>query len=175
MLRGFGGMIVSMKIQVKNNILNLAELQEKLNRVVFDYVDTTQKWEKAQENLQDLQSQMVVYFEQYVSRNDGALPSGNPYWVLFLDLASRLVYFNSLVKQNLVSDLDEATRNEIANAYEMAANIFPYKQSEENDEFLEEIEKSLQQITSNTRLVDKSSYPLSQCIENFHDYIKTLS
>ena len=43
MLRGFGGMIVSMKIQVKNNILNLAELQEKLNRVVFDYVDTTQK------------------------------------------------------------------------------------------------------------------------------------
>ena len=175
MLRGFGGMIVSMKIQVKNNILNLAELQEKLNRVVFDYVDTTQKWEKAQENLQDLQSQMVVYFEQYISRNEGALPSGNPYWVLFLDLASRLVYFNSLVKQNLVSDLDEATRNEIANAYEMAANIFPYKQSEENDEFLEEIEKSLRQITNSTRLVDKSSYPLSQCIENFHDYIKTLS
>ena len=118
---------------------------------------------------------MVVHFEQYVSRNEGALPSGNSYWVLFLDLASRLVYFNSLVKQNLVSDLDEATRNEIANAYEMAANIFPYKQSEENDEFLEEIEKSLQQITDSTRLVDKNSHPLSQCIENFHDYIKTTS
>ena len=175
MLRGFGGMIVSMNIQVKNNILNLAELQEKLNRVVFDYVDTTQKWEKAQENLQQLQSQMVEYFEQYISRNDGALPSSNPYWVLFLDLASRLVYFNSLVKQNVVSELDETTRNEVANAYEMAAKIFPYKQSEENDEFLEEIEKSLQQMTDHTRSVDKSSYPLSQCMETFHNYIKTLS
>ncbi|MGM9945364.1 MAG: hypothetical protein ACI33M_10500 [Lysinibacillus sp.] len=164
-----------MNIQVKNNILNLAELQEKLNRVVFDYVDTTQKWEKAQEHLQQLQSQMVVYFEQYISRNEGSLPSGNPYWVLFLDLASRLVYFNSLVKQNLMTDFDEAKRNEIANAYEMAAKIFPYKQSEENDEFLEEIEKSLRQITNSTRLIDKSSYPLSQCIESFHDYIKTLS
>ena len=163
-----------MKIQVKNNILNLAELQEKLNRVVFDYVDTTQKWEKAQENLQQLHSQMVVYFEQYISRNEGALPKGNPYWVLFLDLASRLVYFNNLVKQNLVSDLDETTRNEIAYAYEMAAKIFPYKQSEENDEFLEEIEKSLQQITDSARLIDKNSYPLSQCIESFHDYIRTL-
>lgn len=166
---------MSMNIQVKNNILNLVELQEKLNRVVFDYVDTTQKWEKAQENLQHLQSQIVVYFEQYISRHEGALPSNNPYWVLFLDLASRLVYFNNLVKQNLMSDLDEATRNEIATAYEIAAKIFPYKQSEENDEFLEEIEKSLQQITDSTRLVDKSSYPLSQCMENFRDYIKTLS
>lgn len=168
-------MRVSMNIQIKNNILNLAELQEKLNRVVFDYVDTTQKWEKAQENLQQLQSQMVAYFEQYISRNDGTLPSGNPYWVLFLDLASRLVYFNSLVKQSVVSELDETTRNEVANAYEMAAKIFPYKQSEENDEFLEEIEKSLQQMTDHTRLVDKSSYPLSQCMEAFHNYIKTLS
>ena len=109
-------MRVSMNIQVKNNILNLAELQEKLNRVVFDYVDTTQKWEKAQENLQHLQLQLVEYFEQYISRNDGALPSGNPYWVLFLDLASRLVYFNNLVKQNVVPELDETTRNEVANA-----------------------------------------------------------
>ena len=166
---------MSMNIQVKNNILNLAELQEKLNRVVFDYVDTTQKWEKAQENLQQLQSQMVVYFEQYISRNEGALPSGNPYWVLFLDLASRLIYFNNLVKQNLMSDLDEATQNEIANAYEISAKIYPYKKSEESDEFLDEIEKSLQQITNSTRLVDKSSYPLSQCIESFHEYLNTIS
>lgn len=168
-------MRVSMNIQVKNNILNLAELQEKLNRVVFDYVDTTQKWEKAQENLQHLQLQLVEYFEQYISRNDGALPSGNPYWVLFLDLASRLVYFNNLVKQNVVPELDETTRNEVANAYEMAAKIFPYKQSEEDDEFLGEVEKSLQQITNHTRSVDKSSYPLSQCMETFHNYIKTIS
>lgn len=166
---------MSMNIQVKNNILNLAELQEKLNRVVFDYVDTTQKWDTAQENLQQLQSQMVVYFEQYVSRNEGTLPSGNPYWVLFLDLASRLIYFNNLVKQNLLSNIDEAMQNEIANAYEISAKIYPYKQSEEGDEFLDEIEKSLQQITDGTRLVDKSSYPLSKCIENFHDYIKTIS
>ena len=168
-------MRVSMNIQVKNNILNLAELQEKLNRVVFDYVDTTQKWEKAQENLQQLQSQMIEYFEQYLSRNEGVLPSSNPYWVLFLDLASRLVYFNNLVKQNVVSDLDEKTRNEVANAYEMAAKIFPYKQSEENDEFLTEIEKSLQHITNHARSVDKSSYPLSQCMETFHNYIKILA
>lgn len=174
-LRGFGGDGMLMNIEVKNNILNLVELQEKLSRVVFDYVDTTQNWEKAQEHLQHLQSQMVVYFEQYISRNDDSLPSGNPYWVLFLDLASRLVYFNSLVKQNVVSDLDEATRNEVANAYEVAAKIFPYKQSEESDEFLMEIEKSLQQITDSTRLVDKSSYSLSKCIENFYDYIKTLA
>ena len=164
---------MSMNIQVKNNILNLAELQEKLNRVVFDYVDTTQKWDKAQENLQQLQSQMVVYFEQYVSRNEGALPSGNPYWVLFLDLASRLIYFNNLVKQNLLSNIDEATQNEIANAYEISAKIYPYKQSEESDEFLDEVEKSLQQITDSTRLIDKSAHPLSQCMEYFHDYIKT--
>ena len=166
---------MSMNIQVKNNILNLAELQEKLNRVVFDYVDTTQKWEKAQENLKQLQSQMVVYFKQYIERNEGALPSGNPYWVLFLDLASRLIYFNNLVKQNLMSDLDQVTKNEIANAYEISAKIYPYKQSEESDEFLEEVEKSLQQITDSARLVDKSSHPLSRCIESFHEYIKTIS
>ena len=175
MLIGFRGGRMSMNIQVKNNILNLAELQEKLNRVVFDYVDTTQKWEKAQENLQQLQSQMVVYFEQYISRNEGNLPSSNPYWVLFLDLASRLVYFNNLVKQDLMSHLDEATRNEIADAYEMAAKIYPYKQSEESDEYLEEIEKSFQLITDGARSIDKDSYPLSQCMEYFQAYIKTIS
>ena len=155
-------------------MLNLVELQEKLNRVVFDYVDTTQKWEKAHEDLQHLQSQIIEHFDQYVRHNDGALPKGNSYWVLFLDLASRLVYFNNLVKQNIDGDLNEITRNEVAAAYEMAAKILPYKKSEESDELLEEIEKSLQQVTNSNRSIDKSSYPVGQCMEHFQQYIKTI-
>ncbi|MFF5996890.1 hypothetical protein AAGS61_19440 [Lysinibacillus sp. KU-BSD001] len=163
-----------MSIQVTNKILNLADLQEKLDRTVFDYVDTTQNWRKAQENLHMLYAQVREYFEVHVDSNGGAIPNSNPYWVLFMDISARLVYFNGLAKQHIVSDLDEATRSDIARAYAVAAKILPNKQFEENEELFEEINKSLQQISNGNYAVEKVSYPLTECLQNFYDYIKTL-
>lgn len=160
-----------MSIRVKNNILNLAELQEKLDHTVFDHVDTTQNWGKAQEKLQPLYSEMTAYFKEAVNRNDGDMPKENSYWVLFMHTASRLVYFDNLVKHHISPAIDETSRRKIADGYVTAARILPHCQSEQNEEYFEEINKSLQQLTDGKMEVKKVQAPLSGCFQVFYEYI----
>ena len=162
-----------MVIQVKNNMLNLMELQERLDNAVFEHVDTAQNWNKAQAKLHPLYSQATEYFRDVVERNEGVMPKENSYWMLFMHTVSRLVYFENLIQHNSSPTLNEDARNRIADGYITAAKILPNCQSEDNDEFFGEINKSLQQLTDSKMTVEKADKPLSACFQEFYRYLNS--
>lgn len=162
-----------MVIQVKNNMLNLMELQERLDNAVFEHVDTAQNWNKAQAKLHPLYSQATEYFRDVVERNEGVMPKENSYWTLFMHTVSRLVYFENLIQHNSSPTLNEDARNRIADGYITAAKILPNCQSEDNDEFFGEINKSLQQLTDSKMTVEKADKPLSACFQEFYRYLNS--
>ena len=162
-----------MVIQVKNNMLNLMELQERLDNAVFEHVDTAQNWNKAQAKLHPLYSQATDYFRDVVERNEGVMPKENSYWTLFMHTVSRLVYFENLIQHNSSPTLNEDARNRIADGYITAAKILPNCQSEDNDEFFGEINKSLQQLTDSKMTVEKADKPLSACFQEFYRYLNS--
>lgn len=160
-----------MSIQAKSNVLNLQELQEQLDHIVFDHIDTAQNWEKAQGKIQPLYSQITAYFKGIVEQNNGVMPKENSYWMLFMHNASRLVYFDNLIKHNMNSPLDEAARHLITDGYITAAKILPNCQSEYNEEFFNEINKSLEQLTDGKVTVEKTPTSLPVCLQAFYQYI----
>lgn len=162
-----------MTIQIKNNMLNLAELQERLDNAVFEHVDTAQNWSKAQAKLQPLYKQAADYFKSVVERNEGAMPKENSYWTLFMHTVSRIVYFENLIKHNSSPALDEATQRRIADGYITAARILPNCKSEDNEEFFGEINKSLQQLTGGEMAIEKTANPLSACLQEFYRYLNS--
>ena len=162
-----------MTIQVKNNMLDLRELQERLDNAVFEHIDTAQNWNKAQAKLHPLYSQATEYFKGVVERNEGVMPKENSYWMLFMHTISRLLYFENLVKHNSSSALDEDAQQRIADGYITAAKILPNCQAEDNDEFFGEINKSLQQLTGGKMAVEKTTNPLSVCFQEFYRYLSS--
>ncbi|MEK4230107.1 GTPase [Solibacillus sp. FSL H8-0538] len=165
-----------MNIQVTNKMLNLASLQSKMDETVFDYVDTTKNWQKAYSILDDLLHQMVNFFNQYVEKNAGELPKSNPYWVLFMDIASRLVYFNGLTHAQLIDLQDEGAKNHIVNLYKKSATCLPNAKLEQNEQFLQELTVSLQEIAPEE---DRATMNVSlgctmkECMESFYSLCKT--
>ncbi|MGM9950988.1 MAG: hypothetical protein ACI33P_12720 [Lysinibacillus sp.] len=160
-----------MTIQVKNNMLNLAELQERLDNAVFEHIDTAQNWHKAQAKLHPLYSQAAEYFKDVVERNGGGMPKENSYWMLFMHTVSRLVYFENLIKHSSSASLDENAKHRIADGYITAARILPNCHAEDNDEFFGEINKSLQQLTDGKMTVEKADNPLSVCFQVFYHHL----
>lgn len=160
-----------MSTRVKSDVLDLEELQEQLNHTVFDHIDTAQNWEKAQDRLLPLYSQAVAYLKENVEQNNGAMPKENSHWMLFMHIASRLVYFETLIKHNMSNPSDEASRNQIAEGYVTAAKTLPNCQTEYNEEYFSEINKSLEQLTAGEAAVEKSDTPLSECLQTFYRYI----
>src|SRR5690554_4918576 len=90
-------------IQVNNNILNLVQLQEELDGILFDYIDTSQKWNQAFERLEELLRQTISYFTSYV-RNEGKVPEGNVFWALYMDIVAKIIYYKTLSYMNLESN-----------------------------------------------------------------------
>ncbi len=160
-----------MSTRVKSHVLDLEELQEQLNHTVFDHIDTAQNWEKAQDRLQPLYSQAVAYLKENVEENNGAMPKENSHWMLFMHIASRLVYFDTLIKHNMIAPADEASRNRMAEGYITAAKTLPNRQTEYNEEYFSEINKSLEQLTAGEVTVENTAAPLSECLQTFYRYI----
>ncbi|WP_332647252.1 hypothetical protein [Lysinibacillus sp. 54212] len=163
-----------MSIQKTNNILNLASLQERLDSTVFDYVDTTQNWGKAKESLQELLGQAVDYLTMY-TKDNGGLPKSSPYWVLFMDFASRLVYFNALVDENLVDPQNDVAKVNIRQAYLTAANCLPNNHFDENAEFFNEIQKSYNSLNEagTGQQIEKGIHSLNDCLNAFYQFTLT--
>ena len=135
-----------MEVNITNNVLNIATLQQKMETVVFDHIDSSQNWVIAYQKLSELFTQTVNYFNERVAQENGHLPKVNTYWSLFLNISSQLIYFTALAKQN-AEQLTAETKQNIANAYIAAANILPNATTEEMEEYLEEVQKSYKALT----------------------------
>lgn len=52
-----------MEIQVIRDHLDIVKLQEKMNAIVFDYLDTSNNYPKAMRGLNPLYSQVTTYYK----------------------------------------------------------------------------------------------------------------
>lgn len=160
------------KNQISQNYLNIVQLQEELDGILFNYIDTLQKWEKAFEELKRLLEEITTYFKNYVESKNGQLPENEMYWSLFMDIVSKIIYFKTVAYLNLVKDLDEEQKTLIKNAFHDAANCLPNVQGR-NKEFLQEIGQTYHQLFDDEefeRIYLEKNKSLKECLEFFKGY-----
>lgn len=133
------------KIQVSDNILNLAQLQDKMDDIVFNHLDTTQNWKRAYEGLDELLLQAISYFKVQVEEANGTLPKGTVYWNLFMDIVSKIIYFRTSAEKHLVDFNNPSEKEKVLYTLKVAANCLPNVQKG-NKEFLQEIAQFYEEI-----------------------------
>src|SRR5690606_39723110 len=133
-------------IEMKNDLLNLPSLQLKMDRIVFENIDTKPNWSKAFEQLDELLHKVANNFNDYVAKNICEVPSSTTYWTLYMDIASKLVYFTGLAHANLIAEDDADARAHVIKLYELSASCIPNAHTESNEELLSEIQKSIYQL-----------------------------
>lgn len=161
-----------MSIKITNELLNVGTVQNVMNQTVFDYVDTTQKSEKAYAILDDLLHQVVNYFNDQLEKNNGEFLKRSTYWPLFMDVAAKLVYFNGLTHAQLIDPNDKEASLHIVEMYQIAARCLPNPTTEENVEFLAEIQKSAMLLLGETVALETSS-TLDACLTQFKQLAQT--
>lgn len=161
------------KIQVSDNILNLAQLQEKMDGVVFDHLDTTQNWQKAFVELDALLKQAISYYHQQLEETNRNLPKGNVYWNLFMDITSKLIYFRTFAEKNLLDISNSLDKEHVLNNLKVAACCLPNIQKG-NYEFLQEIAQTYEEIElfegkkgAFEQFYFSLNNTLEKCLENF--------
>lgn len=132
------------QIEIKNNLLKVTQLQDKVDEIVFDYIDTSKNWGKAYKGLNNLFQQTVQFYGKYV--NEHGIPNTNVYWSLFLDVVGRLIYFKTLAEKHL-TDLktDEDVEN-IIEGFVVAANCLSNVTENNEHNLLDEISESFEEI-----------------------------
>lgn len=158
------------------NVLSLFQLEARMDEIVFDYIDTSQKYETAKAKLDELVNSMVEYFSDHVKVN-GDLPKGNTYWVLFMNVASKLIYFHTISYYHLKVEQKEDVKNEVIELLRIAANCLPNVHEEGNAEFLDEVAKSFEEIQPDhgkhgdfkKMILDQNNRP-KDCFEAFLKY-----
>lgn len=166
------------KIQVSDNILNLAQLQDKMDGIVFDHLDTTQNWQRAYDDLDALLLQAIAYYKAQVKEANGNIPKGTVYWNLFMDIVSKIIYFRTFALKNLV-DLNNASEKEtVLFNLKVAANCLPNIQKG-NKDFLQEIAQFYEEIElfegeegAFEQFYFEQNNSIDDCLKNFDTRIK---
>lgn len=161
-----------MSIKITNDLLNLGTVQNVMNQTVFDYVDTTQKNEKAYGILDNLLHQVVNYFNSQLENNNGEIPKRSTYWPLFMDIAAKLIYFNGLTHARLIDPSDKEASLHVVEMYKIAIRCLPNPKTEENGEFLEEIQKSAELLLGEPITLEPSN-TLDECLAQFKQLAHT--
>ncbi|RUL57109.1 hypothetical protein [Lysinibacillus antri] len=166
------------KVPMANNALNILSLKESMDEIIFNYIDTSKNWEKAYSSIGELLDDAVEYFSNYVKGNNGQLPNENTYWVLFMDLTSKLLYFQTLAFFRLKLQRKEVVSEEIKTLFLLAANCIPDVQKIVNAQFLNEVGRTYEEIElydgkegGFERLILKQNNRAKDCLEAFSNYI----
>ena len=157
--------------------INLFQLKERMDEYVFNFIDSTQKWEKAYVSLDELVAISVDYFQRYLKEN-GQLPKGNTFWVLFMDVASKLIYFHTMALYHLKkNDSEETFQKKVIKLYTMAANCIPEINKEANKEFLKEISISYESIElfdgiqgEFEKVIKNKNNQIQDCLATFNEF-----
>ena len=155
-----------------NNVINLAEFQQKMDEIVFDYIDTKPNWEKAYTLLDELLEQSTRYFVDYVERN-GELPSVSAYWVLFTDFNAKLIYFTTLALSHRTQKSKGITDEILSKRYNIAAKCIVNTKSEENINFMQEIEESFKEVSNGEAFEGKKEQTATNCIQTFYEFAQS--
>ena len=162
-----------MNIEMKNELLNLPSLQLKMDNIVFDYIDSKPNWSKAYGLLDELLQKVANNFNSYIARNEGVMPKSSTYWTLYMDIASKLLYFTGLAHSNLIDEQDSDAKAHIVQFYQISASCLPNAALEINEELISEIKKSIQQINGQQEVEIEISATTDACFEKFYSFTKT--
>lgn len=164
-----------MTIEMKNDLLNLPNLKFKMDQTVFDYIDSMQNWPKAYSLLDELLQKVAINFNAAIAKNEGQLPKASTYWVLYMDVAAKLLYFTGLAHAHLIDENDVDAKSHIVNLYQISAACLPNAQIEENEEHIEELKKSIAEMKPlNEESIElKMSSSINDCFTQFYTFTKT--
>ncbi|WP_155591719.1 hypothetical protein [Lysinibacillus cavernae] len=166
-----------MEIQVIRDHLDIVKLQEKMNAVVFDYLDTSNNYPKAMKELNPLYIQVTAYYKEYIENRSGELPSANTYWHLFIDCCAKLCYFLA-ASTYFSSNALQKTPEEVEQLLKIAAYSLPSIEQEENELLLTEILALLTEVLAdeekvttirNEVLAQKGD--VKQCLQQFKLFV----
>ncbi|KOY81021.1 hypothetical protein I6G82_04150 [Lysinibacillus macroides] len=134
-----------MEIQVIRDHLDIVKLQEKMNTIVFDYLDTSNNYPKAMRELNPLYKQATTFYKDYVEKQAGELPSANTYWHLFIDCYAKLCYFLA-ISMYYSSNALQKTPEQVEQLLKVAAYSLPNIDQEENDQLVTTIFALLKEV-----------------------------
>ena len=146
-------------------LLNLAKIQNQLDEIVFENIDTGRNWERAQMLLRKLLEDSEQFFSNILERTNGKLPKANSYWALFMDLVAKLTYFTAYAEQQLGEE-----PSILASKYAAAVSFLPNCEHEGCVEFFEEVCESYKAVANED--LPKKSYSISEAIENYFNFLK---
>lgn len=124
-----------MEIQVKRDHLDIVKLQEKMDSIVFDYLDTSSNYRKATRELNQIYTQVTSFYKDFITGRAGEIPPSNTYWFLFIDCSAKLCFFLATAIYYSSNELQE-TPIKVEKLLEIAARSLPNIHQEENEEFL---------------------------------------
>lgn len=169
---------MSVKESITGKSLNLLQLKEQMDEVVFNYIDTSNKWERAYSELDGLLISIVDFFNSQITSE--GLPKQNTYWILFMDITSRLIYFHTFAFYQMKKLQQEDVTKEVLQSYLIAANCIPDVRKLANAEFLLEVAHSFEEIElykgkqgEFERAILEQNNQASDCIEAFLNFTKT--
>ncbi|QDP99513.1 hypothetical protein FOH38_02500 [Lysinibacillus fusiformis] len=124
-----------MEIQVIRDHLDIVKLQDKMNSIVFDYMDTSNSYTKAMRELKPLYTQVITFYKEHVDGLAGEVPTANTYWHLFIDCSAKLCYFLAAATYYSTNELQKMP-DKVERLLTIAAYSLPSIEQEENEGFL---------------------------------------
>ncbi|MFJ7734323.1 hypothetical protein ACIQXF_20950 [Lysinibacillus sp. NPDC097231] len=166
-----------MEIQVIRDHLDIVKLQEKMNAIVFDYLDTSNNYPKAMRQLNPLYIQATTFYKEYVDNRAGEIPSANTYWHLFIDSCAKLCYFLAASTYYSSNELQQ-TPKKVERLLKIAAISLPNIEQEENEQLLSaifalysEIVEDEEKITLLRNEVLTQKGAVKQCLQQFKQFV----
>lgn len=136
-----------LKIFQDKQYLKVSEIEDHLNQVIFECIDTSEKWERVEKELAEIEREMEQFYVKIIDENSGEVPKENSFWHLFLGVVSKVLYFKSLAMASL-NEGNEKLAPKLKMAMVTAIETLPNKQTEENEEFLNEISNTIRRLFS---------------------------
>ena len=161
-----------MNIELKNDLLNLPKLQLQVDTIVFDSIDSKPNWSKAYEQLDGLLQKVAQNFNDYITSNEGVMPKASTYWTLYMDIAAKILYFTGLAQSHLIDEKDPEAKAHILKRYKICISCLPNASLEDNEEFIYEVKKSMEQLTGQSIEITLSE-KTSICFEKFYAFSKS--
>ncbi|SOC02379.1 hypothetical protein SAMN05880501_10323 [Ureibacillus xyleni] len=165
------------KVPMTNKDVNLLRLKESMDEIIFNNIDTSQNWEKAYSSLSELLDQFVEYYISATQVANGETPKVNTFWMMFLDIISKLIYFQSLSYYKMQSEKSAKVIEETKDLFTLAANCIPNVQKIVNAEFLNEIANSFEEIEQSNgvsferMILQKDNQP-QECLKHFANFVE---
>lgn len=166
-----------MEIQVIREHLDIVKLQEKMNSIVFDYIDTSNNYIKAMRELKPLYMQVTIFYKELIDSRAGELPSTNTYWHLFIDCSARLCYFLALSTYYASNELQEIPEK-VETLLDIAARALPNIEQDENEEFLiaifalyAKIVRDESKVATLREVVFTEKGAVKKCLQQFKQFV----